>query len=80
MRGSHSSGVEETGAKRCGRGRRGVGVEETGPSRRGQQSGPNTGTECGAGAGGTNLRDQDGAGVGDRTRATTQTSGRHRSV
>jgi hypothetical protein len=34
-RGSHPSSVEEMGAKRCGRGRRGVGVEETGPSHQG---------------------------------------------
>ena len=31
-RGSHPSGVEEVGAKRCERGGRGVGVEETGPN------------------------------------------------
>jgi hypothetical protein len=48
-RGSHPSGVEEVGAKLCGRGGRGVGVEETrlshlgGVGSRVEGSGPNAG-------------------------------------
>jgi hypothetical protein len=68
-RGSHSSGVEEAGAKWCGRGRRGASVEEAGEvlvwKRRGrvsvgsraEGSGLNTGTRCGAGAGGARIRE-----------------------
>ena len=47
-RGSHPSGMEEVGAKRCGRDGRGAGVEETGLSHPGgvcsgaEGSGPNT--------------------------------------
>ena len=54
-RGSQLSGVEEVGAKRCGRG---AGVEVTGLSHLGDMgsgakgSGPNMGTRSGAGAGG----------------------------
>jgi hypothetical protein len=81
MRGSHSSGVEETGREavwkrqarcQCGRdGAKSAWAVERSEHEHGMRSW--RGRRA-------NLRDQDGAGVGDRTRATTQTSGRHRNV
>jgi hypothetical protein len=62
-RGSHPSGVEEAGIKRCGRGGRGAGVKDTGPSHPGNMgsgvegSGPNTSVGSGAGASSTRIRE-----------------------
>jgi hypothetical protein len=62
-RGSHPSGVEEVGAKRCGRGGRGIGVEETGPSHRcdmgsgAKGSGPNAGAGSGVSMSGARIQE-----------------------
>jgi hypothetical protein len=61
--GSHPSGEEEVGTKRCGRSGRGAGVEETGPSHASgvgcgaEGSSPNEGVGCGGGADGVRIRE-----------------------
>jgi hypothetical protein len=61
--GSHPSGMEEVGAKQCGRDGRGIGVEETGPSHPcnmgsgAKGSGPNAGARSGVGMSGARIRE-----------------------